>query len=223
MPAAPLAARVLAASLLLAGGELRGAPTAPASMPGLVDAKVQIPLLRVELKYSTTDNFMRKNVYGSLTRCMLRPEAARQLAAADRALRAARPELRLLAYDCARPLRVQRLMWKLVAGTPAEPYVANPRTGSMHNYGCAIDLTLAGKDGKPLDMGTPYDHAGPRSQPRLELAQLRAGKLGAAQLANRLVLRLAMVQGGFIPLDLEWWHFDCASVADARKRFTKIQ
>ncbi len=215
------------ALLLLLSLLAAAALAAPASQPappwqGLVDAQSLAKELLVELKYASTDNFMKRNVYGSLRRCYLQPEAARKLAAAARALKAIRPDLRLLALDCARPLAVQKLMWKLVVGTPAQPYVANPKTGSMHNLGCAVDLTLAARDGKPLDLGTPYDHAGPRAQPRLELAQLRSGQLSAAALANRLVLRIAMVQGGFLPLELEWWHFDCAPVAEARRRFVKV-
>jgi D-alanyl-D-alanine dipeptidase len=213
---------LLLAILVASPARADPATSRPVPGKGLVDAQTLAPELLVDLKYASTDNFMRKNVYGSLRRCYLQPEAARKLAAAARALKALRPDLRLLALDCTRPLSVQRLMWKLVVGTPSQPYVANPKTGSMHNFGCAVDITLAGRDGKPLDLGTPYDYSGPRAQPRLELAQLKAGQLGAAALANRLVLRIAMLQGGFLPLELEWWHFDCTAVAEARRRFRKV-
>jgi len=219
-----IAPRAAVLTILLAASARAEPPASrPATPPsGLVDVQTLAPDLLVDLKYASTDNFMRKNVYGALRRCYLNPEAAGKLAAAARALKAIRPDLRLLALDCMRPLAVQRLMWKLVVGTPSQPYVANPKTGSMHNFGCAVDITLAGRDGKPLDLGTPFDHAGPRAQPRLGLAQLKAGQLSHAALANRLTLRLVMVQGGFLPLELEWWHFDCTSVAEARKRFRKI-
>jgi D-alanyl-D-alanine dipeptidase len=209
---------------LLVAVSAHGEPASrPSAAPkGLLDVQTLAPEILVDLKYASSDNFMRRNVYGSLRRCYLQPEAARKLAAAARALKALRPDLRLLALDCTRPRSVQRLMWKLVEGTPSQRYVANPKTGSMHNVGCAVDLTLAGRDGKPLDLGTPFDHSGPRSQPRLELAQLKAGQLGAAALANRLLLRIVMVQGGFLPLEIEWWHFDCTTVADARKRFVQV-
>ena len=197
------------------------APGGPPS-PELVDATTVAPDLAVELKYATSDNFMRKNVYGEMTRCYLRKEAAQKLAAAGKALRALRPDLRLLAYDCARPLRVQRLMWKLVKGTPSQPYVADPRTGSMHNYGCAVDLTLADRKGSALEMGSAFDATGELAQPRQERALHLAGKLSTPHWTNRLLLRLVMVQAGFIPLDIEWWHFDCVRPAEARGRFTKL-
>jgi len=199
------------------------ASSAPASpFPGLVDATAFDAELRVELTYATTKNFMKRNVYGSLRRCYLQPEAARLLATASRELRRLRPDLRLLVHDCARPLRVQRLMWKLVVGTPSQPYVADPRRGSMHNLGAAVDLTLAGRDGKPLDLGGAFDLSGPTAEPGLELARRKAGTLSAEQWANRLLLRLVMVKAGFIPLVNEWWHFDSATVPETRKRYRLI-
>ncbi len=225
LPRPALLALVLVLVLARPAGPAAAAPTpasAPAPLPGLADAGALDTKILVELKYASTDNFMRRNVYGSLRRCFLQPEAARKLAVASRALRAQRPDLRLLVYDCARPLAVQRLMWDLVKGTPSQRYVANPATGSMHNYGCAVDLTLAGKDGKPLDLGSPFDGAGAAAQPRLELARLKAGQLAAAPLANRLLLRQVMVQAGFFPLEIEWWHFDCALPGAAKKRFTPV-
>jgi zinc D-Ala-D-Ala dipeptidase len=200
--------------------EARGAPD-PTAVPGIVDAATLAPGLLVDLKYASTDNFMRRNLYGDLRRCFLRREAAAQLAAADKQLRAVRPDLRLLVYDCARPLSVQRMMWNVVKGTPSQPYVADPRKGSMHNIGCAVDLTLADRKGKPLEMGSAFDSSTVRSQPRLERMQRLASQLSSPHWANRLLLRWVMVQSGFIPLDIEWWHFDCAPPASVRK-WTKI-
>lgn len=195
-----------------------------ARTPGLVDAGARIPALQVDLKYATADNFLGRPVYGDLDRCFLRVEAAEMLARADRHLRATRPDLRLRVYDCVRPHRVQVAMWNVVKGTPQQGYVANPhgKTGSIHNYGCAVDLTLARADGTPLDMGTPFDHFGPEAEPRREPALLAAGKLTPDQVANRLVLREAMVRAGFLPLDNEWWHFNCAPPAETRRRFPRV-
>lgn len=193
-----------------------------ARTPRLVDAATVAPGLRVEIKYATTDNFLHRNLYGDLKRCYLQKEAAKQLARAARALAKLRPDLRLLAYDCARPTSVQRAMWKLVKGTPAQGYVADPAKGSIHSLGCAVDLTLAGEDGRPLEMGTPFDFTGRKAQPRLERGLVLAGELTAEQWANRLLLRLVMVQAGFLPLEIEWWHFDCAGPGEARRRYRPI-
>jgi zinc D-Ala-D-Ala dipeptidase len=194
------------------------APAAPA--PGLVDVSTLDPEIRVDLKYSGTDNFMKRNVYGSLRRCYLQPDGARMLATASRELRKMRPDVRLLVHDCVRPLRVQRIMWKLVEGTPSQRYVADPRRGgSMHNLGAAVDLTLCDRSGAPLDLGGVFDQSGATAEPSLELPRRKAGTLSAAQWANRLLLRLVMVRAGFVPLVNEWWHFDSALVPDARKRY----
>jgi D-alanyl-D-alanine dipeptidase len=135
------------------------------------------------------------------------------------AARALPPDLRLHAWDCARPRHVQAAMWKIVEGTPQQPYVANPAAGSIHNFGCAVDLTLASADGTPLDMGTPFDHFGPEAEPRREAEMLKAGRLTPGQVAHRHVLRDAMVKAGFRPLGNEWWHFDCAAPAQVRKSY----
>src|SRR5688572_14909218 len=176
----------------------------------LIDAATLVPELQVELKYSTADNFMKKDVYGDLTVCRLQLDAARKLARAQELLIKVRPDLRLRVYDCARPHRVQVVMWKLVKGTPKEPYVADPRVGSVHNHGCAVDLTLARRDGTALDLGTPYDHFGPEAHVDGEAALFEAGKLTGEQWGNRLLLREVMVRAGMRPLANEWWHFDCA-------------
>ncbi len=191
---------------------------------GLVDVATVAPDVQVALQYSTADNFLGRDVYGDLERCFLQPEAARMLAKADAHLRGRRPDLRLRALDCARPHHVQVAMWALVAGTPQQKYVANPHgaTGSIHNYGCAVDLTLATTDGAPLDMGTPFDHFGPASEPRHEAEMLAAGKLTALHAANRALLREAMTAAGFLPLASEWWHFNCASAAETRRRYPRI-
>lgn len=205
-------------SLLLLGASLA------ADAPQLVDAATVVPGLQVSLAYSTPDNFLGRDVYGELETCRLQSDAARMLAAAATSLAATRPELRLRALDCARPLAVQEQMWAIVKGTPQQGYVADPTTavGSVHNYGCAIDLTLAGADGRELDMGTPFDFFGEAAQPRKERELLLAGKLTHEQVANRLVLREVMVRAGFHPLDHEWWHFDCLPGPEARKRYPRI-
>lgn len=215
--------RILASLVILLTPQLvfaRSLANRLAEHPHLVDASKDLQKgdLQVELRYATANNFMRKNVYGDLRACYLRKKVAKQLHEAVAALKKLRPDLRLRVYDCARPLAVQHKMWALVRGTPSARYVANPAKGSMHNTGCAVDVTLATKQGAPLDMGTSYDYAGPLAQPRLERRYLIAGKLKPSQLSNRLLLRHVMVEAGFLPLAIEWWHFDCTTPKEARRR-----
>ncbi len=190
--------------------------------PEIVNASELVKELQVELKYSTTDNFMKADVYGDLEDCYLHRDAAAMLADAQDALIEAHPDLRLRAYDCARPTTVQWKLWAIVKDTPSQKYVANPKNGSVHSYGCAIDLTVARKDGKPLDMGTPYDFFGRLAHPAAEAEFLASGELTREQVKNRAILRTAMTGAGWRGLQHEWWHFDCASQAETRKRYQII-
>lgn len=189
---------------------------------GLVDVQKVDPTILVELKYSTTDNFVGKDVYGDLIRAYMQPMAARKLAEASNYLQVHHPDLRLLVYDAARPRSAQ---WKLWNALPTlsererRKYVADPRQGSIHNYGCAVDLTVATKDGNPLDMGTKYDFFGELAYPSRENELLKSGKLTQKQIDNRKILRTAMRQGGFSSIEYEWWHFNALSRAKAKMAF----
>lgn len=193
---------------------------------GLVDVAEALPGVKVELKYSTTDNFMKRDVYGDLEKCYLVDDAARMLKVAHETLKKRAPELTFIMYDCARPRRVQLIMWDVVKGTKEQGYVADPTKppGSVHNTGCAVDLSLFDTTtGAPLDMGSPYDFFGKAAHPEHEDALWRDGQLSSTQWANRLLLREVMLRAGFRPLKHEWWHFDCAVPADARKKYKVIE
>lgn len=187
----------------------------------LVDVATLEPRWRLDVKYATPDNFTGRRLY-SVARCLLRPEVAHMLVRAQRYLDEHAPGHVFVLKDCYRPRHVQELMWSAVAGTPQEGYVADPRstTGSVHNYGAAVDLTLAHGQGGELDMGTPFDSFQPLSQPRHEERFLREGKLTKAQARNRRLLRDAMTQGGgFLSIPNEWWHFDALRGAALRRRY----
>jgi D-alanyl-D-alanine dipeptidase len=198
---------------------------------GLVDVQKVDPSILVELKYATTDNFVGKDVYGDLTRAYMQPMAARKLASASKYLQEHHPNLRLLVYDAARPRKAQWNLWNALPNMPErerQKYVADPRKGSIHNYGCAVDLTLATVDGRsgapePLDMGTKYDFFGELAYPKLESSLLKAGKLTKKQIENRTILRTAMRQGGFTPIEFEWWHFNAISRVKAKETFRIVE
>ena len=197
-----------------------------ATLPGLVDVKSVVPAVRVELKYATTDNFMHRDVYGGLKRCYLVDDATKMLSAAHTSLQAAHPSWTFVMYDCARPRRVQLIMWDVVKGTPQQGYVANPHTppGSIHNTGCAVDLSVWDTaTNSAVDMGTPYDFFGKKAHPAKEVELWKSGELTSLQLANRLALREAMLRAGWRILGHEWWHFDCAAGGVARKRYPVIE
>lgn len=195
---------------------------------GLVDIQKVDPTIRVELKYSTTDNFIGRDVYGELNRAYLQPEMARRVAKANALLIQYKPKYKLLVYDAARPNSAQYDLWnalddlKIPARSKTQ-YVADPKIGSNHNFGCAVDLTIADENGKPLDMGTSFDFFGPLAYPRAEQEMLKKGKLTIVQVENRQLLRKVMTQAGFKANTTEWWHFDGMSKAQARAKYGLIK
>ena len=194
---------------------------------GLVDVQKIDPGILVELKYSTTDNFIGRDVYGELTRAYLQPEMAKRLARANALLQQQKPGYKLLVYDAARPNSAQYDLWnaldhlKIPARSKTQ-YVADPKIGSNHNFGCAIDLSVADEKGIPLDIGTKFDFFGPLAYPRSEQEMLKKGKLTVKQVENRQLLRKVMTQVGFKVNTTEWWHFDGMSKAQARAKYGMI-
>ncbi len=194
---------------------------------GLVDIQTLDSTIMVELKYSTTDNFVKTDVYGDLTRAYLQQKPAEMLVKASKALQEKYPNYRLLVYDAARPLTVQHTLWNLLDTIPPkkrEDFVANPTIASIHNFGSAVDLTvydLISK--KPLDMGTKYDFFGDLAYPRLEYKMLREGKLTKEQIANRVILRDAMKKSGYMRIESEWWHFNAISRARAKSLYKIVE
>ena len=73
---------------------------------------------------------------------------------------------------------------------------------SAHSRGAAVDLTIVDMiSGQELDMGSAFDYFGEVSH------SLHTEGLTEAQINNRMILRKAMTDNGFKPLDEEWWHF----------------
>ncbi|UCS95141.1 M15 family metallopeptidase [Echinicola marina] len=189
---------------------------------GLVNVKSVLPEVLVELKYSTTDNFFGRDVYGALTNCYLQKETVEKLKLSLDYLKANYPELIFLIYDGVRPRSVQQILWdNLDKPDSIKPlYVANPQKGSLHNYGVAIDLTLAYRaTGEALDLGTHYDFFGYPAYPDREAEMLAAGKINTDHIERRRVLRQAMKKGGFTGIGSEWWHFNAFSLDEAKSKF----
>ncbi len=186
-------------TLLLIGWLLLGCVRHPAGT--LVDVATLDPTIRLELRYATADNFTGVAVYPT-ARCLLRRDAAERLARVQRRLRA--DGLGLLVWDCYRPFAVQERFWTLV---PDERYVARPVrrdgrpvSGSKHNRGAAVDVTLVDATGRPLEMPTAFDDFSARAH--------RGAPASPAATANAARLEAAMAAEGFAPLPTEWWHFD---------------
>lgn len=177
---------------------------------GLIDVQKIDSSILVDLKYASTDNFMQTNVYGSLKKAYLQPEVAQSLTDAQKYLKEIDSNLTLLVYDAVRPRSVQQFMWDYLDLPISEKtkFVSNPKNGSIHNYGSAVDLTIATLDGTPLDMGAKYDEIDQIAYPRLEASFLAKGLLSKKQIENRKLLRKVMKKAEFTGIGTEWWHFN---------------
>lgn len=181
----------------------------------------ELPGIQVDLRYSSLHNFVGQDVYGCLEEAYLHPIALEKFKKALRLLEEKKPGYTFKIFDAARPVSVQWKLWKAMPKPENQKriYLADPRKGSIHNYGFALDLTLVDAAGKELDMGTPFDFFGPKAQPRLEQSLLKKGVLSKEQVANRKLLREAMTQAGFTITSSEWWHFNAITLKHARKAF----
>ncbi|MFC1585584.1 M15 family metallopeptidase [Fibrobacterota bacterium] len=190
---------------------------------GLSNVKKIDSVIQVNLKYSTANNAAQMDLYGDFCSCYLQKAAALKLAAAQRYLEKLRPGYSLLTYDCLRPRSIQKKVYTIVEGTDLQRYVANPNSGSMHNFGCAVDISIVDEFGRELDMGTEYDHFGDLAQPRHESRFLKQGKLKKNQVENRRLLRTVMKKAGFTGIMSEWWHFNAFSRKEIRKRYKIVE
>lgn len=167
---------------------------------GLVDLRSLDSSILVSLKYAGTDNFMSLNMYGCLTNAYLQPDVAQRFVNCQKYLKENYPTYTLLVYDAARPRQIQKIMWDSLH-LPIEEkikFLSNPWSGSLHNFGAAVDVTIADSTGKSIDMGTSFDHLGIEAYPCMEFFLLSNGTLTVEQVNNRKLLREVMKQGGFL-------------------------
>lgn len=148
----------------------------------------------LDLKYATEDNFTGVPVYAQ-AKCYLHEEAEARLREAIQI--AADLGYRFRLFDAFRPSEAQ---WQLWNHTPDPDFLADPRRGSPHSRGAAIDLTLVDAQGIDLDMGTGFDTFSPLSHHGAE------GITGEAQ-KNRILLMGIMTTAGWDFYRNEWWHY----------------
>lgn len=179
--------------------------------------------IEVDLRYAGVDNFSGHVLYAGLDCAWLRLPAAQGLERAALWLRRHRPSLHIRVLDALRPQRIQEAIWREVVDTPMARYFAEPKRGSIHSFGMAVDVTLADDSGRELDMGSGFDEMNERSHPSLETRHLALGILSAEQLGHRGWLYEAMAQGGFVGIPTEWWHFDQGDREQVRREFERVE
>jgi zinc D-Ala-D-Ala dipeptidase len=163
----------------------------------IVYLKDFIPGITLDIRYATANNLMHRPMYRTPA-AFLRLPAAQALLAIEQQLRPMGYGLKV--YDGYRPYKVTVAFYLAYHDTT---FVASPYTGSRHNRGCAVDLTLIDlKTGKELSMPTPYDAF------TKQASATWTDGLSEVALKNRKLLQDVMLQHGFVIYPSEWWHFD---------------
>jgi D-alanyl-D-alanine dipeptidase len=162
--------------------------------------EIAAPTYDVEIfiAYATAQNFTGRPVYAR-PGCYLHPDAAVCLAKAIGLAKVL--DLRFKIFDAFRPAEAQWVLWN---HTPDPEFLADPRRGSPHSMGVAVDLTLIDSAGRELDMGTAFDAFTPQSH---------HGVLDISPDAqrNRAILLGIMTAAGWDFYRNEWWHYQLFS------------
>ncbi len=154
--------------------------------------------IHLDIRNATSNNLTGKPVY-SEARAFLQRPAADALVRVNQKLKTS--GYGLLVFDGYRPWSVTKLFWNRTSKANKK-FVADPRKGSRHNRGCAVDLTLYDlKTGKEVSMPGAYDEMSERSYPNYT---------GGTEEQRRLrdMLRTAMEAEEYTVFEFEWWHFD---------------
>lgn len=157
--------------------------------------------VEVALAYATPDNLTGAPIYTSPI-CYLQEQAAELL---RKAVHLAAPlGLRFKIFDAYRPAEAQ---WRLWNALPDPEFIADPRRGSPHSRGVAVDLTLIDREGRELEMGTGFDAAIPASHHG-------STEVSVAAQRNRFILLGIMMAAGWDNYKNEWWHYQMFNARD---------
>ncbi len=172
----------------------------------LVPVKQLIPDIIQDVRYATVNNFTDQKLYtvgepylalGAIKKLIIVQDSLKKITSYNG--KSYPDGLGIIIFDGYRPRAVQYLMYEIV---PNPVFVADPTTGSVHNRGGAVDLSIADlSTGKEIPMPTEFDYFGPE-------AGLNFNNLPADVLANRELLHSMMTKvGGFADYSAEWWHY----------------
>jgi D-alanyl-D-alanine dipeptidase len=166
--------------------------------PDLVEIVTLDSTIHTDIRYATSNNFMKRPMYAE-PRAFLQRPAAEALLRVHRRLRA--KGFGICVFDAYRPWSVTKKFWD---GTPPalHSFVANPSKGSRHNRGCAVDCTLYDlRSGEEVRMPSAYDEFSSRASPSYTGGTPEERR-------TRWLLRSSMEAEGFRVDAEEWWHYD---------------
>jgi zinc D-Ala-D-Ala dipeptidase len=162
----------------------------------LLNLEDEIHGVILDIRYASADNFFGSAVY-SEAMAFLRKPAVEALKNVQRELNLQHKGLKI--FDAYRPYSVTVMFYEKIRDTN---FVASAWSGSRHNRGCAVDLTLIDLNtNKELKMPTEYDDF-------TEKAAIDFNDVSDEERKNRQLLRTLMEKYGFTPLKSEWWHYD---------------
>lgn len=182
---------LLLASAAIAAADDRLVEVTPENVPGVV----------LDLRYATTNNLTGKVLYPE-AKAYLRQETIRKLRRVARKLE--EEGYRLVLWDAWRPASAQRALWQ---AKPDGKFLTPPSKISRHRRGTSVDLSLADKEGKILEMPSGFDEFNAKADEDFSDVPKEA-----AQRAR--ILRNAMFEAGFSGVPDEWWHYDLRDWAD---------
>lgn len=171
-------------------------------MKTFVHLEAYAPTLLIELPYATEQNFTGEKVY-PIHEAFLQEEVAESLVRAQNAFQKKGFLLKIL--DAYRPFSIQEKFWKIC---PDDRFIAKPVregqkliSGSHHNRGAAVDVTLTDLHGKEVSMPSGFDEFTERAMRTYDKGPKEA-------LKNRDILMQVMEENDFKGIEMEWWHFN---------------
>jgi zinc D-Ala-D-Ala dipeptidase len=177
-----------------------------AAKNGLVELVKLDDTIKLDIRYATKNNFVGREIYKEARAFLQRP-AAESLVRIHQNLK--KQGFGLVIFDGYRPLAATKLFWE-VTPPSKKKFVANPKNGSRHNRGCAVDLSLFDlKTKENLEMPTDFDDF-------TERAAINYVGATKQQKKNREILRKAMESDGFKVYAAEWWHYDFQDCPETR-------
>jgi D-alanyl-D-alanine dipeptidase len=177
----------------------KAAALSPEDPKRLVELVKLDPAIKLDMRYATSNNFTGQVLY-SEARAFLAAPAAQAVARASKAANA--EGFGLTIFDAYRPWRVTKKLWEATPRGPKKNYVANPKRGSKHNRGCAVDLSLHNLNtGMLVEMPSEFDDFS-------EKAHRDYMAVSPIAISNRAQLQRYLEAEGFVGLSNEWWHFD---------------
>jgi len=155
----------------------------------------KVPGLVLEIRYATEQNITGKKIYAD-KRAWLREETIQKLAQVARELE--EKGYRLVLWDGWRPASAQKALW---AAKPDGRFLTPPNRISRHTRGTSVDVSLADRNGKIVEMPSDHDEFTKRADEDFSDVP--------KEVAERArFLRKAMFRAGFSGVPDEWWHYD---------------